>query len=211
MSAMSETTAELAICGANWKQTRASKAQLRVMAITRAQAQKYKAEQAANEQQEKKDGLVVHSQNNISYLGERPLPVPCKRKNAAPVSSLQAMQSRDDQLIQCPEVQTDMTEPPEIADEQQKDQTLAPWREKAELGEMGLFYDDRSVMRQMSSNQLGGPRFLLVIPWPFREKVLKLTHDQHGYLGTKKMKAQLGWLYKGNTEGFCGIHRKLER
>jgi len=66
------------------------------------------------------------------------------------------------------------------------DNTLAPWRHLADEKEKGFFWDDGLLFLHRTD-----PTFqvisTLVLPQPFRERVLMIAHEGNGHLGHRKV------------------------
>ena len=68
------------------------------------------------------------------------------------------------------------------------DPSLEKWRRSAEKGEDGLVWRDGLLYKSMTTHVLEKV-FLMVLPKPHRNRVLKIAHENLGHMGARRVKA----------------------
>ena len=78
----------------------------------------------------------------------------------------------------------------DLVKEVQADESLSKWKEYADKGEKGFFWDGGLLMKSVEDD-LGDARYLLVLARSFRQRVLEAAHDGMGHQSIKKVLAML--------------------
>ena len=77
-----------------------------------------------------------------------------------------------------------------LVKETELDPSLCQWRVLANSGEKGLVWED-GLLFQSRNTQVLNSEMILVLPKAFRNKVLKLAHDDLGHMGARRVKSIL--------------------
>ena len=84
------------------------------------------------------------------------------------------------QDMECSSVCDEMVEAVKV------DVSLIKWKEFADVGDKG-FYWDRGILRKVSEDDLGEPKYLLVVSTLFIPRVLSAAHDRMGHQSLEKV------------------------